>query len=160
MFEIHESKRWNHLLQHLPHKLDAPYHEPAPPKKKRLSKRLRDDPVRKIFAVNKSVQKKKYSYNERLLRILERLEYDRPILMRDKLDVIWEKAPPKQVPTPEGEDLTKSMFKDENSSDGERSETEGRQGKRQQEKAIMTNEHAVKRKLERKKLERSLVNKR
>ena len=75
--------------------MESPYHEPAPPKKKRLSKRLRNDPVRKIFAVNKSVQKKKYSYNERLLRILERLEYDRPILMRDKLDVIWEKAPPK-----------------------------------------------------------------
>ena len=52
------------------------------------------------------------------------------------------------------------MFKDENSSDGERSETEGRQGKRPQEKTNMTNEHAVKRRLERKKLERSLVNKR
>ena len=131
-----------------------------PPKKKRLSKRLRNDPVRKIFAVNKSVQKKKYSYNERLLRILERLEYDRPILMRDKLDVIWEKAPPKEVPPPEGEDLSKSMFKDEKSSDGEKSDTEGLQGKNLQEKKMMTNEHAVKRKLERKKLERSLVNKR
>jgi hypothetical protein len=62
-------------------------------KKKRLAKRLRNDPVRKIFSVNQSVQKKKYAYNERLMRILERLEYDRPILMRDKLDVIWEKAP-------------------------------------------------------------------
>ncbi len=30
------------------------------------------------------------------MRILERLEYDRPILMRDKLDVIWEKATPKE----------------------------------------------------------------
>lgn len=106
------------------------------------------------------MQKKKYSYNERLLRILERLEYDRPILMRDKLDVIWEKAPPKQGPPPEGEDLYKSMFKDEKSSDGERSDTEGLSGKNPQEKKMMTNEHAVKRKLERKKLERSLVNKR
>jgi hypothetical protein len=52
------------------------------------------------------------------------------------------------------------MFKDEKSSDGERSETEGLQGKNPQEKKMMTNEHAVKRKLERKKLERSLVNKR
>ena len=102
MFELHEQKRWNHLLKNLPEKLESPYQDKPKPKKKRLPKHLRNDPVRKILAVNKTVQKKKYAYNERLLRILERLEYDRPILMRDKLDVIWEKAPqkPKEGDTP------------------------------------------------------------
>ena len=29
--------------------------------------------------------------NEKLLRILERYELDKPILMQDKLDIIWDK---------------------------------------------------------------------
>ena len=29
--------------------------------------------------------------NEKLLRILERYELEKPILMQDKLDVIWDK---------------------------------------------------------------------
>lgn len=38
---------------------------------------------------NRNVQMKKQRHNSRLLRILERIEFDRPILMQDKLDVIW-----------------------------------------------------------------------
>ena len=30
--------------------------------------------------------------NEKLLKILERYELDKPILMQDKLDVIWDKS--------------------------------------------------------------------
>jgi len=40
--------------------------------------------------------------NEKLIKILERCELDRPILMHDKLDIIWDKsesppAPPVQA---------------------------------------------------------------
>lgn len=119
-----------------------------------MPRRDRNDPVRKIFAANKSVQKKKYAYNERLLRILERLEYDRPILMRDKLDVIWEKAPQK---INENETPLTSITYEDSQEDGN-NETSTRV--KASQKNLMTNEHDVKRKLERKKLERSLINKR
>ena len=38
--------------------------------------------------------------NEVLVRILERYELDKPILMRDKLDMIWEKREPEPIPEP------------------------------------------------------------
>ena len=33
--------------------------------------------------------------NDMLLKILERYELDKPILMADKLDIIWDKSKPK-----------------------------------------------------------------
>ena len=73
--------------------------------------------------------------------------------MRDKLDVIWEKATPK-------ESEKKSIH---SSIDYEESAYaimgEDNSPKRKQ-REVITNENDIKRKLERKKLERSLVNKR
>jgi hypothetical protein len=43
------------LLKNLPEKLDSPYKEKPEAKKRRLPKHLRNDPVRKILAVNKTV---------------------------------------------------------------------------------------------------------
>jgi len=40
---------------------------------------------------NQRVVKFKRIENKKLLRILERIEYDKPILMHDKLDIIWDK---------------------------------------------------------------------
>ena len=34
--------------------------------------------------------------NELLLKILERYELDKPIIMSDKLDIIWDKSKPKK----------------------------------------------------------------
>ncbi|CDW73084.1 UNKNOWN [Stylonychia lemnae] len=76
------------ILQELPNKLDNPYREEIKPKKK-LSKKKRNDPVRKILLTNKQIQKQKRIYNEKLMRILDRVDLDRPILMHDKLDIIW-----------------------------------------------------------------------
>jgi hypothetical protein len=58
-------------------------------KKTKISRRRRNDPMRKLIETNKKIEKMKKNYNEKLLRILERVELDRPILMHDKLDIIW-----------------------------------------------------------------------
>ena len=44
---------------------------------------------------NSRVVKFKRIENKKLLRILERIELDKPILMHDKLDIIWDKTPSK-----------------------------------------------------------------
>ena len=79
----------------MPGKLENPYKEEAKQKRK-LSKRRRNDPVRKILLTNKKIQKQKREYNEKLLKILERVDLDRPILMHDKLDIIWGNSDPNQ----------------------------------------------------------------
>ena len=56
--------------------------------KKRFS---RNDPIKKILSTNQRVVKYKNFENQKLLRILERIELDKPILMHDKLDIIWDK---------------------------------------------------------------------
>ena len=76
----------------MPDKLEAPFTE-VKPKKKKLTRRDRNDPIRKILETNKSIQRQKQGYNQRLLKILERIEYDRPILMQDKLGIIWGDEP-------------------------------------------------------------------
>jgi flagellar basal body rod protein FlgG len=51
----------------------------------------RNDPIKKLFTTNQKVCKYKKVENKKLLRILERIELDKPILMHDKLDIIWDK---------------------------------------------------------------------
>ena len=41
--------------------------------------------------VNKRVVMFKRDQNQKLLRILERIEHDQPILIHDKLNIIWDK---------------------------------------------------------------------
>ena len=59
-------------------------------RKKRV-KSTNCDPIKKILKVNNrsfALQKK---MNQLLIKILQRYELDKPILMQDKLDVIWDK---------------------------------------------------------------------
>ena len=69
-------------------KLKADQDTEKDPVKKIKGKRT--DPLRKIFQVNQQVIHFKTMQNKKLMRILERVELDKPILMHDKLDVIWD----------------------------------------------------------------------
>ena len=55
------------------------------------------DPIRKILRTNLRGFKLTNNMNALLLKILERYDLDKPILMQDKLDVIWEKSKEKQA---------------------------------------------------------------
>lgn len=57
--------------------------------KSKKRKRKLPDPVKKIIKVNNKVYKFSKQMNQKMLRILERVGLDRPILMHDKFDVIW-----------------------------------------------------------------------
>ena len=46
-----------------------------------------------VRSTNAKAVKYKRIENKKLLRILERIELDKPILMHDKLDIIWDKDP-------------------------------------------------------------------
>jgi hypothetical protein len=80
---------------------------------KRVSKRDRSDPIRKVIQANKSVQRKKLVTNQKLLAILERIEFDRPILIRDKLEIIWEGKSKKETNTIEVSPIQKGIDLDE-----------------------------------------------
>ena len=72
-------------------------------KKVPASKR-RGDPIKNILRVNKKAVMFSKKMNEKLLKIIERVvELDRPILMHDKLDIIWDKEP--SLPKPPGSPL-------------------------------------------------------
>lgn len=47
------------------------------------------DPVREILKANSRTVKISKEMNLKLVAICERCELDRPILMRDKLDLLW-----------------------------------------------------------------------
>ena len=53
----------------------------------------RKEPVQKILKTNEKVVRFVALENKKLLRILDRIELDKPIMMHDKLDVIWDKGP-------------------------------------------------------------------
>lgn len=57
-----------------------------------LSKLNKNDPIRKILKTNEKTHKTTILMNKKLLEILNRSDFDRPILMHDKLDYIWEKG--------------------------------------------------------------------
>ena len=67
------------------------------PKKLKTNKSSAKDPISRILKVNQRNHRFKDRMNKLLLRILQRYELDKPILMRDKLDAIWDK----RVETPE-----------------------------------------------------------
>ena len=62
---------------------------------KKVSKaKRRGDPIKNILRVNRKAVMFSRKMNEKLLKIIERVvEMDRPILMHDKLDIIWDKEP-------------------------------------------------------------------
>lgn len=55
-----------------------------------------NDPLRRIFAVNNEVYNLSKFMNAKVIKILERYELDKPILMQDKLDMIWDKPEGKE----------------------------------------------------------------
>ena len=64
------------------------------PRAKKVSEK---DPIGKIIRVNKKSYKFTNRMNALLLKILERYDLDKPILMQDKLDIIWDKNEEKQT---------------------------------------------------------------
>ena len=58
-------------------------------KKKKF--RRKEDPIKKILKINNKAYMRQKKMNEIILKILERYELDKPILMSDKFDCIWEK---------------------------------------------------------------------
>lgn len=46
----------------------------------------------RIIRVNNKAYKFSKMMNEKVFKILERYELDKPIMMQDKLDMIWDKA--------------------------------------------------------------------
>ena len=61
-------------------------------KAKAKKEMVRNDPIKKILKVNQKSFKFQKTMNDTLLKILERYELDKPILMSDKLDIIWDKS--------------------------------------------------------------------
>ena len=83
---------------HLKSARKIPEEKPSPEKKKARTRI--NDPIKKILNVNNRSFKITNKMNEVLVRILQRYELDKPILMRDKLDMIWEKREPEPIPEP------------------------------------------------------------
>lgn len=81
-------ERRNTVIQDLKLKLDNPFI--VKKSKNHLSKLNRNDPIRKILKTNEKTLKTTILMNKKLLEILNRSDFDRPILMHDKLDYIWE----------------------------------------------------------------------
>ena len=75
----------------------------------RVRGRTKADPVYKVLKVNQRDYYFKRAMNEKLVRILERYELDKPILMQDKLDVIWDKSEQPQAGQQWGERPTGSQ---------------------------------------------------
>jgi len=61
------------------------------PAAKKEKKERVEDPIRNIMRVNDKCFKFQIKMNNLLKKILNRYELDKPILMRDKLDIIWDK---------------------------------------------------------------------
>ena len=57
----------------------------------------RNDPIKKMFGTNQRVCRFKKMQNNKLCKILERMDLDKPILMHDKMEIIWEKSQKKDL---------------------------------------------------------------
>lgn len=55
---------------------------------KKRDKSLKD-PILNILRTNKNIVSISDKINTKLQQIIERVDFDRPILMRDKLDFMW-----------------------------------------------------------------------
>ena len=53
---------------------------------------LQKDPVNKILRAGDKAAVSNMSMNKKLIQILQRSDFDRPVLMLDKMDYIWDKA--------------------------------------------------------------------
>jgi len=48
----------------------------------------------KLIHTTQNISKGKKRVNNELLRLIERLDLDRPLMLREKLDIIWNKEDP------------------------------------------------------------------
>lgn len=124
-------------------------------KPEKHSNRHMNDPLRKILKINSEVYKFSQMMNAKVVKILERYELDKPIMMQDKLDMIWDK-PPGKVP--------QSLIKDRNKKDKKKDgltfdessdETSGGETARHDDNMW---QHVVDKKLKTRKVERKVIN--
>ncbi len=97
-------------------------------------------------------------YNQKLLHILERVELDRPILMRDKLEIIWEQKPKKPQPETQ-KNIEDGIDLDEDDYSPLLDDLEIKNPIKKKKPKIV-NEQGLKRELELRKLERQNMNQR
>lgn len=72
--------------------------EPVKMGRERRRRRKIKDPVKSILKTNDNLNKFKGKMNKKLSQILYRMELDRPILMQEKLDVLWFKNEDEVMP--------------------------------------------------------------
>lgn len=46
----------------------------------------------KLIGTTDNINKYKKSINSKLLKLIERLDLDRPLMLREKLDIIWKET--------------------------------------------------------------------
>ena len=148
----------------------TPIEGEAPEKTKRSEARTKAsqsrDPIHRILKANHRCFRFQRQMNDLLIKILQRYELDKPILMRDKLDIIWDKGPPRKVPEPEPQLSPEEEFEkvlnemragDEIRVDGS-TKGEDRTWKQQRKEADNVNHYAVKFKLGKRKILREKIN--
>lgn len=70
---------------------------------KNSKKRKRFNPARDLFNTNNRSVSNQQNQNKKLMRILERYELDKPILMHDKLEIIWQNSKKESSPCADSE---------------------------------------------------------
>lgn len=50
---------------------------------------FRRKPIVKLISTTESINKGKNKINNNLLKLIARLDLDRPLMLREKLDIIW-----------------------------------------------------------------------
>ena len=149
-----------------PPKIEKESEETGQNRKRKLSMASKS-PINKLKQVNQKCFNEKRRMNNLLIKILERYELDRPIMMHDKIDVIWDKKKVPEPPKPEpiltaDEEFEKILA--ELRGHEEKHETESAIARRKEEKNNRkfeednVNHYAVKFKLEKKKIQRAQTN--
>lgn len=65
---------------------------------KNFLKKLKKEPVMKLINITDNINKYKKSINLKLLKLIERLDLDRPLMLREKLDIIWKEVKDDESP--------------------------------------------------------------
>ncbi|CDW73792.1 UNKNOWN [Stylonychia lemnae] len=60
-------------------------------------KKLRRKPIYKLITATQSIKKGKNKINSNLIKLIQRLDLDRPLMLREKLDIIWKTKPKNQM---------------------------------------------------------------
>ena len=109
-----------------------------------------NDPLRRIFKVNNEVYNFSRRMNAKVLKILERYELDKPILMQDKLDMIWDK--------PEGKEPKSLLPEAKQGRDDSRLSQTAREEQKSNRKPQNMDHRVVEQKLKIRKIERKHIN--